>query len=129
RLLARPRRRPKVGQVRSICADTGARVCSSAGVQLICGARCYKNFCGAAGGIRTHDIQNHNLALLPTELQPPCRSFSLTFEARLELCSHRSRKHEHARRIGARGAPAVAAWAPLAQEAAWRSAWLGKEIP
>ena len=26
---------------------------------------------GAAGGIRTHDIQNHNLALLPTELQPP----------------------------------------------------------
>jgi hypothetical protein len=27
---------------------------------------------GAAGGIRTHDIQNHNLALLPTELQPPC---------------------------------------------------------
>jgi hypothetical protein len=26
---------------------------------------------GAAGGIRTHDIQNHNLALLPAELQPP----------------------------------------------------------
>ena len=26
---------------------------------------------GAAGGDRTHDIQNHNLALLPTELQPP----------------------------------------------------------
>jgi hypothetical protein len=26
---------------------------------------------GAAGGIRTHDTQNHNLALLPTELQPP----------------------------------------------------------
>lgn len=28
-------------------------------------------FIGAAGGDRTHDIQNHNLALLPTELQPP----------------------------------------------------------
>ncbi len=31
---------------------------------------------GAAGGIRTHDIQNHNLALLPTELQPP-RAYSV----------------------------------------------------
>jgi hypothetical protein len=30
-----------------------------------------KDLSGAAGGIRTHDIQNHNLALLPTELQPP----------------------------------------------------------
>ena len=26
---------------------------------------------GAADGDRTRDIQNHNLALLPTELQPP----------------------------------------------------------
>ncbi len=33
---------------------------------------------GAAGGIRTHDIQNHNLALLPTELQPPQRELQPT---------------------------------------------------
>jgi hypothetical protein len=26
---------------------------------------------GARGGIRTHDIQNHNLALLPAELHAP----------------------------------------------------------
>ncbi len=26
---------------------------------------------GAADGVRTRDFQNHNLALLPAELQPP----------------------------------------------------------
>ena len=36
---------------------------------------------GAAGGVRTHDIQNHNLALLPAELQPPqlLRCISLVY--------------------------------------------------
>ncbi len=43
---------------------------------------------GAAGGIRTHDIQNHNLALLPAELQPPC-IFSLSLPvARTWLADH-----------------------------------------
>jgi len=32
---------------------------------------------GARGGDRTHDIQNHNLALLPTELHAPQNYFSL----------------------------------------------------
>src|SRR5579885_991299 len=53
-------------------------------VTYVLGTICYpcvrsgQSLNGAAGGIRTHDIQNHNLALLPTELQPPCIS-SLTY--------------------------------------------------
>ena len=30
-----------------------------------------KRIFGAADGVRTRDFQNHNLALLPAELQPP----------------------------------------------------------
>jgi hypothetical protein len=46
-------------------------------------------FTGAAGGIRTHDIQNHNLALLPAELQPPYnRQFNIPANDR--LCLHQA---------------------------------------
>ena len=44
---------------------------------------------GAADGARTRDFQNHNLALLPTELQPPQYDLSVAFplSASTAFCS------------------------------------------